>query len=88
MKISKDKIKHAIACGGTAIGVSAAEGVSGATYIQAWLAGFAAGTAIGVGKEYGDHAAEGNRWDWEDIVADEIGAAIGATIGSIVTILK
>ena len=28
---------------------------------------------LGIGKEYGDHCATGNRWDWSDILADFLG---------------
>lgn len=40
---------------------------------------FAAG--LGLGKEYGDSKAKGNRWDWLDIVADAFGMVIG-TVGA------
>lgn len=33
---------------------------------------------LGVGKEYGDSQASGNRWDWKDIGADILG--IGAAL--------
>mgnify|MGYP007065044234 CR=1 FL=1 len=39
----------------------------------------AIGLAVGlsVGKEYGDSKAQGNKWDWYDILADAIGIVIG-----------
>lgn len=85
MKIPQDKIKHFCACAILAFSVSAIESCLGAQYHNAWLAGFIAGIAIGVGKEYGDKCAEGNEWDWLDIVADSIGSIIGASLGSVLS---
>lgn len=36
------------------------------------------GLGLGIGKEYGDSQASGNRWDLTDIVADILG--IGAAL--------
>lgn len=33
------------------------------------------GLGLGIGKEYGDSQASGNRWDWTDIGADLLGIA-------------
>jgi hypothetical protein len=88
MKIAQDKIKHFTACAIVSFTASAAEAAMGAQYHNAWLAGFVAGMAIGVGKEYGDKCAIGNKWDWSDIGADTIGSVIGATLGSMFAMLR
>lgn len=88
MKISRDKIKHFTACFIVAFLTALIEAALGAEYHYSWLAGFVAGIAIGVGKEYGDKCAVGNRWDWSDIVADSFGAVAGASVGSLVSIFK
>lgn len=86
MKIATDKVKHFLAC--AAISFTASTVEFGAEYHNAWIAGFIAGMAIGVGKEYGDSCAHGNKWDWSDIGADVVGSIIGATLGSIFTLFK
>lgn len=83
MKIPKDKIKHFTVCFLVAFTASAAESWCGASYLHSAMAGFIAGEAIGVGKEYGDKCAPGNRWDWQDILADTAGAAFGCIAGSL-----
>jgi len=35
---------------------------------------------LGIGKEYGDSRAKGNKWDWYDILADGIGVAVGTGV--------
>lgn len=58
----------------------------GANFIMAltafWDTAFAVGLCIGasLGKEYGDSKASGNKWSWEDIVADLIGACLGLLV--------
>lgn len=47
-----------------------------------------AGGAIGVGKEYGDKCAPGNKWDWSDITMDMVGSAVGAALGSLLSLLN
>jgi uncharacterized protein YfiM (DUF2279 family) len=86
MKIATDKVKHFLAC--AAISFTASTVEFGAEYHNAWIAGFIAGMAIGVGKEYGDSCAHGNKWDWSDIGADVVGSIIGATLGSMFTLFK
>lgn len=49
--------------------------------IQIFYSGFTISCAAGFGKEYGDKINPYNHWDWYDILADVIGAALG--IGSI-----
>lgn len=88
MKIANDKIKHLLACASVSFTASSMESACGAEYHNAWLAGFLAGMAIGVGKEYGDQCAPGNKWNWLDIGADALGSAIGATLGSLFSLLK
>lgn len=87
MKIPIDKIKHAAACFTVSATAAVIESVSGATYWQSFLAGMTAGLAIGVGKEYGDSCAVGNRWDWLDIMADAIGSLFGSAVGALVSLV-
>ena len=44
------------------------------------LYGVAFALGLGIGKEYGDSKAAGNKWDWLDIVADVAGCAVGYLI--------
>lgn len=79
--------------GGFGIGILVAmalrlQGISGdEAFCGVALAGFLGGLAAGVGKEYGDECAEGNKWDWQDIAADCIGSLVGAGFAMILTIL-
>ena len=90
-----DTDKHiCVTCiGAFAIGILVAvalrlQGVGGDdAFFGVALAGFCGGLAAGVGKEYGDECAEGNRWDWQDIAADCIGSLVGAGFAMILTIL-
>lgn len=68
-----DKVKHFFVCFfATAIGAVATfyVGKLGSILCGAFLA-----LGLGVGKEYGDSKASGNKWDWLDIVADVAGIA-------------
>lgn len=87
MKFHSDKIKHFAACAIISFATSAFESALGARYLNSWLAGYIAGMAIGVGKEYGDKCAVGNRWDWADIGADALGSVVGASLGSLISII-
>ena len=48
--------------------------------VERMLAGFAFATLIGFGKELYDEGQEGNTFDWNDLLADMTGAAIGAVM--------
>lgn len=87
MKIQTDKIKHLAVCFIVSTSASVIESAFGATYSLSFLAGMIAGLAIGVGKEYGDKCAIGNRWDWNDIIADAVGALLGSGVGALVSMV-
>lgn len=90
-----DNDKHLLATmtGGFAIGILVAaalrlQGVGGDdAFFGVALAGFCGGLAAGIGKEYGDECCENNKWDWQDIAADCIGALVGSGFAMIITIL-
>lgn len=82
-----NRIKHIIACASVSLIASSIEGLLGASYLNAWIAGIVAGMAIGVGKEYGDSCADNNKWDWADIGADAFGSVVGTTLGSIFALI-
>lgn len=88
MKIQQDKIKHFAACFAVALAASATEAAMGAPVLHSAAAGSMASMAIGVGKEYGDRCAPGNRWDWADIAADTLGSVFGAAAGASVALIK
>lgn len=88
MTIQPDHIKHFGVCLAVAFSASLIEAAFGASHGQSFVAGIIAGGAIGVGKEYGDKCAPGNKWDWSDISADMVGSVIGATIGSLFSLLN
>lgn len=50
-----------------------------ASIISPWL-----GIGLAIGKEYGDSKAVGNKWDWQDILADAIGVLVGGVIHGVV----
>lgn len=87
MKIQINKIKHLSVCFTVSASAAVIESAFGATYPLSFLAGIIAGVAIGVGKEYGDKCAIGNRLDWNDIVADAIGALLGSGVGALVSMI-
>lgn len=88
MKIQQDHFKHFGVCLVVALTASAVEAGFGASYWQSYIAAIIAGGAIGVGKEYGDKCAPGNKWDWNDIVADMVGAIVGAALGSLLSLIN
>lgn len=45
-------------------------------------AAFALG--LGIGKEYGDSQALGNKWDWFDILADALGCVAGLGVNYLI----
>ena len=73
--MGEDKIIHAVVC-------SLATLVIGACFLPlGWhciLIGAFFALGLGLGKEYGDSKASGNKWDWLDILADVVGMVIGS----------
>ena len=90
-----DNDKHLLATltGGFAIGILVAvalrlQGVGGGeAFFGVALAGFCGGLAAGVGKEYGDECCKDNKWDWQDIAADCIGALVGGSLAAILGVI-
>lgn len=90
-----DNDKHILATftGGFAIGILVAvalrlQGVGGdEAFCGVALAGFCGGLAAGIGKEYGDECCKDNKWDWQDIAADCIGALCGGGLAAILGVI-
>ena len=87
MKIEKDKIQHMTVCAQIAAASAYMVKSAGAPSIPSCVAGFLSGISAGVGKEYGDKKAPGNKWDWLDIVADALGSLAGSLTGFIPRII-
>lgn len=75
----RDKLLHFICCFIVSAVMAVINGLYGIILVG-MINSFACGIAIGVGKEYGDSKAKGNKWDWKDIIADAIGALLGSLI--------
>lgn len=80
-KIPKDKKLHfgysyiiAFICGLISLAINM-------NALQIFYSGFTISCAAGFGKEYGDKLSPSNKWDWNDIIADMVGAILG--VGSI-----
>ena len=90
----KDNLKHLICCALCALAMSSGiallvwsslivchcEEMMPHLLAPIWFGGFTSALAMGIGKEYGDECAEGNKWDWEDILHDVLGGFVGASI--------
>lgn len=76
MKIN-DKLLHFICCFIVSACMACINGLCD-IILMGVINSFACGVAIGIGKEYGDSKAKGNKWDWKDIFADALGALIGS----------
>ena len=75
--MNKDHIKHFIVCAFATFASFALY----ATFVPFWYVFSMCpllGLGLGIGKEYGDSQASGNKWDRTDIVADILG--IGAAL--------
>ena len=86
MRISKDKKLHFTCCMLIALAVTILIGLLSNWYVGS-IAGLLTAMGTGVGKEYGDKASPNNKWDWYDILADLIGAIVGASIGILIIII-
>lgn len=90
----KDSIKHFICCALCALVMSSGiallvwsslivchcEEMMPHLLAPIWFGGFTSALAMGIGKEYGDECAEGNKWDWQDVLHDVLGAIIGSSL--------
>lgn len=85
MKIQKDKKQHFLSCLAIAfvMTLGMAE-VVGATIGAASISGFLTAAGTGLGKEYGDSKAVGNRWDNMDIKYNLLGATVGIILASMI----
>lgn len=77
MRIGRDKWLHGLCCCSAAVVVGCLMRLAGSPALACVTAAVCGGLLLGLGKEYGDHAAPGNRWDWGDVVADLAGALCG-----------
>jgi len=84
--IASDKLMHFGVCAGIALAVSAIGWAAGFGWPSLY-AGAVASLAAGFGKEYGDKANPDNKWDWQDVMADALGAAAGLFIGALLLFL-
>lgn len=71
-----DKVLHFFVCFFSTVLISIAMFWMGMWHAVISGALFALG--LGLGKEYGDSKASGNKWDWRDIIADLLGIAVAA----------
>lgn len=77
-KISYDKKLHFGVSFIIAVIATATGNVMRMNWIQALYAGLCISLASGFGKEYGDKLNPSNTWDWKDVIADTVGALLGA----------
>lgn len=71
-----DKVLHFFVCFFSTVLISIAMFWMGMWHAVISGALFALG--LGLGKEYGDSKASGNKWDWIDIIADLLGIVVAA----------
>ena len=86
MIITKDKKLHFACCLLIALVFTMMIGLMSSWYVGA-LTGLLTAMGTGVGKEYGDSKAIGNKWDWYDILADFIGALVGISVGVLIILV-
>ena len=73
-----DKVLHFFACLLATISAGIATFFMGMWHSV--IAGSLFALGLGLGKEFGDSKAPGNKWDWWDILADLLGIAAGVGI--------
>ena len=74
MDIGKDKVAHFFVCFFATIAVSLSCFKLG--QLSSILCGVFFALGLGLGKEYGDSKATGNKWSWADILADALGIVV------------
>ena len=70
----KDKVLHFFVCFFATIIISLCTFWLG--MVSSLMCGGLFALGLGLGKEYGDSKASGNKWDWLDIVSDLLGIAV------------
>ena len=78
MKIGIDKFLHTGVCFLVTICVTVATYWLGET--ASILCGALFSLGLGLGKEFGDSMAVGNKWDWGDMLADVVGILVAVGI--------
>lgn len=74
----KDKILHAVVCFFATTICSIVCFFLGE--VGSIVSGACFALGLGLGKEYGDSKATGNKWDWKDIVVDLAGIAFAVLV--------
>lgn len=82
-----DNLLHILASFGVAALIATLIANTGANTLGACLSGFLGGMACGLGKEYGDSKAQGNKWSWKDIGWDAVGAVVGCLSGFVAELI-
>jgi hypothetical protein len=73
-KIPRDKMLHFFVSALSTFLLSIASPIMGVSFT----------VGLGLGKEYGDSKAKGNRWDWFDIIADLVGISLGLLLALLI----
>lgn len=79
-KMANDKLLHVGACAVIAFAFSALAYFCGCGYGSRVVMGIAVALACGLAKEYADEQHTEGAWSWGDVLADFIGAVVGAGI--------
>lgn len=84
MNIGQDKKMHFGVCAVVALFTALFLYIIGGTPIVSVFGGYIASMGAGLGKEYGDKVNPSNFWDWEDVVADVVGAISGCLVARLI----
>ena len=76
--MGKDKVAHYFVCFFSTVLISIAFFWLGK--VASVICGALFSLGLGLGKEYGDSKAVGNKWDWLDIVADCLGILTAVSV--------
>lgn len=87
MSIAKDKKIHFIVCLIAAVAMMVLMRLISSPLGVAAMASVISSLALGIGKEYGDKVNPSNKWDWNDLLADFIGAISGTAVGCLFWII-
>lgn len=73
-----DKLQHFFVCLGSTLLIGLFSPIAATAFTL----------GLGLGKEFGDSRAVGNKWDWWDILADICGVAAGAFVILIIGLIR